>query len=211
MCPFFAIFYEMIRGICMRKCRNFRKRVGFHDRAQSLYEWVEAIYIAFIIFAVVFSFLLRIVNVRGTSMQPNLRSNDKVLLTVLGNFNFKRGDVIVVEHATRNGAPIVKRVIAVAGQTVNIDSAKGTVSINGSVIDEKAYLLQNVHTTLQNANIKFPVTVPAGKLFVLGDNRSVSLDSRSSAVGMIDTKKVIGKAKLILFPFSHFGKIKGET
>ena len=144
-------------------------------------------------------------------MQPNLRSNDKVLLTVLGNFNFKRGDVIVVEHATRNGAPIVKRVIAVAGQTVNIDSAKGTISINGSVIDEKAYLLQNVHTTLQNANIKFPVTVPAGKLFVLGDNRSVSLDSRSSAVGMIDTKKVIGKAKLILFPFSHFGKIKGET
>ena len=212
MCPFFAIYiYESGREINpMQMRRNKRYQIGVSDWVRPCYEWMDALIIAVIVLVLTLSFFLRIVNVSGTSMQPNLNTNDKVLLTSIA-VQPQYGDVIVAEHSTKSGEPIIKRVIAISGQTVNIDSANGTVLVNGAVLNESGYLSAQVKTTLEDANVKFPVTVPAGKLFVLGDNRAVSLDSRSSEIGLIDMKNVLGKANLVLFPFSHFGKIKGET
>ena len=194
----------------MQMRRNKRYQIGVSDWVRSCYEWMDALIIAVIVMVLSLSFFLRVVNVSGTSMQPNLYAGDKVLLTSI-TVQPQCGDVIVAEHSIKNGNPIIKRVIATPGQTVSIDSANGTVSINGTILNESSYLLAQVKTTLEDANVKFPVTVPAGKLFVLGDNRPVSLDSRSSEIGLIDMKNVLGKARLVLFPFSHFGKIKGET
>lgn len=194
----------------MQKCRENRYQIGVSDRVSSCYEWMEALIAAVIILVLVFSFVLRVVNVSGTSMQPNLNPGDKVLLAEFV-VQLQQGDIIVAGSSGRDGVPVIKRVIATQGQVVNINSVTGVVSVNGALLDESVYLPKNVKTTLEDANVKFPVTVPTGKLFVLGDNRTVSLDSRNSKIGLIDTKNVLGKASLVLFPFSHFGKIKGEA
>ncbi|QKN23980.1 signal peptidase I [Caproicibacterium lactatifermentans] len=176
-----------------------------HSKVQSCYEWADALFIAVVILVLAFSFCLRIVSVSGPSMQPNLFSSDKVLLTYFGT-SLQCGDVIVIEH-TNSREPIIKRVVATGGQTVDIHA--GIVSVNGQALDESAYLVKGIKTEQEGTNVHYPLTVPEGKIFVLGDNRSISLDSRSSEIGLIDQKDILGKAQLVLFPFSHFGKIKG--
>ena len=101
--------------------------------------------------------------------------------------------------------PIIKRVIALENQTVDIDFETGTVYVDGQALDESAYIENGI--TTQPSDYTYPLTVPPGHLFVLGDNRAVSNDSRSSAVGMIDERYVLGKAEFVVFPFSRFGKI----
>ena len=194
----------------MRKHREEWYCIGASDRVRSLYEWVDALMTAVIVLTLALSFFLRVVRVSGTSMQPSLYPGDVVLLTDFAE-QPQIGDVIVARRAIAGEPPIIKRVIAVSGQTVNINAANGTVSVNGRVLQERAYLAAGVKTTLQNASVQFPLTVPSGKLFVLGDNRTVSMDSRSSEIGFLDTQEVLGTARVLLLPFSHFGKIKGEA
>ncbi|HEX3038433.1 MAG TPA: signal peptidase I [Oscillospiraceae bacterium] len=173
------------------------------------FEWVESIVTALIIVVVIFTFLFRIVTVSGSSMEPNLYDSYRLILT---NFNYqpKQGDVVVISHTVGLSEPIIKRVIALPGQTVNIDNATGRVSVDGKILDESAFIqngITHVQGTSGNPVLKFPQKVPAGHIFVLGDNRLVSEDSRYTAVGMVDEKTIIGKAELILFPFNHIGKI----
>ena len=117
---------------------------------------------------------------------------------------YERGDVIIISHATRMDESIIKRVIAVGGDTVDIDFYKGTVSVNGQVLDEP-YV--NTPTNL-SYDMTFPVTVPDGKLFVLGDNRNDSLDSRSTDIGFINENKVLGKVVFRFYPFDKIEIIK---
>ena len=117
---------------------------------------------------------------------------------------YERGDVIIISHATRMDESIIKRVIAVGGDTVDIDFYKGTVSVNGQVLDEP-YV--NTPTNL-SYDMTFPVTVPEGKLFVLGDNRNDSLDSRSTDIGFINENKVLGKVVFRFYPFDKIEIIK---
>jgi len=174
------------------------------------FEWVESIVTALIIVVVVFTFLFRIVTVSGPSMEPNLYDTYRLILT---NFNYqpKQGDIVVISHTVGLPEPIIKRVIALPGQTVGIDNTTGRVSVDGKVLDESAYIQNGItqipQDTSSNSVLKFPQKVPVGHVFVLGDNRSISEDSRYTAVGMVDEKSIIGKAELILFPFSHIGKI----
>ena len=168
------------------------------------YEWLEALISSLIVVVLLFTLLFRIVNVSGPSMLPTLQSNDRVLLTSYF-YQPKQGDVVVITHTAKLQEPIIKRVIALENQTVDIDFETGTVYVDGQALDENAYIENGI--TTQPSDYTYPLTVPPGHLFVLGDNRAVSNDSRSSAVGMIDERYVLGKAEFVVFPFSRFGKI----
>lgn len=175
------------------------------------FEWVESIVTALILVVVVFTFLFRIVTVSGPSMQPNLYDSYRLILSNL-NYHPKQGDIVVLSHTVGLSEPIIKRVIALPGQTVDIDNKTGRVVVDGKVLDESTYIQNGITQVAQdtpgNPVLKFPQKVPDGHVFVLGDNRTISEDSRYEKVGMVDQKFIIGKAELILFPFSHVGKLK---
>ena len=176
-----------------------------NDSVKNFYDWLEALITALIIVSFLFSFVFRVINVSGPSMLPNFHSGDRVLLES-GFYNPKQGDVVVITHTRRLSEPIIKRVIATGGQTVDIDFKKGVVSVDGKQLDESIYIENGI--TTQPSDYKFPVTVPKGCIFVLGDNREVSDDSRSKDVGMVDKRYVLGKAKFIIFPTTRFGAVK---
>ena len=145
-----------------------------------------------------FSLCFRVVIVSGPSMKDTLHHGD--LLIVLGDLFYnvpEIGDVVVVSKSTfDNGKPIIKRVIAQEGQTVDIDFDSGIVFVDGRALSEPYCLTP---TNLYEG-VDFPITVPDGCVFVMGDNRNESKDSRSSDIGMVDTREIIGRAVFLLFP-----------
>lgn len=170
--------------------------------AANCFEWLEALIMALIFVLVFFVFVFRVHTIVGDSMKPNYQNGYKVVVSCLENRPVP-GDVVVVDGGgTRLNERIVKRVIATAGQTVNIDFDRGVVSVDGKELDESAYIENGI--TKDRYDISFPQKVPEGHVFVLGDNRVVSDDSRSSDVGMIDERYIVGKVRAILFPFSEF-------
>ena len=127
-----------------------------------------------------------------------------VLLQSVG-YEPKQGDVVVLTKAFRDvDGPIVKRVIAVGGQTVDIDYDAGTVAVDGQVLDEPYIHEAMLCPTYENQT---HIEVPEGSIFVIGDNRNHSSDSRDVTLGTVDTRYLLGKAEFICFPFSDFGRI----
>ena len=163
---------------------------------------------AVVLIAVVFTFCFRVIMVSGTSMSPNYNNGDRLL--VANSFSApKQGDVVVVVGVLKE--PIIKRVIATGGQTVDFDYKAKAVLVDGQPVDETAFGLENGITEYPYASfelLEFPQTVPKGHLFVLGDNRSVSEDSRYQVVGMVDSRAVLGRAVFHLFPFDRIGPAK---
>ena len=152
----------------------------------------------------VFVLLFRMVVVSGPSMRTTLLNGDYLLvLSSTLYHNPKQGDVIVAsKDSFKDGEPIVKRVIAKAGQKVDIDFDLGTVYVDGVALDEP-YTLEPTYTP-DGANItlrnNFPMTVDEGCLFVMGDNRNNSKDSRYPDIGLIDEREVLGKVIFLLIP-----------
>lgn len=146
---------------------------------------------------------LRIIVVDGPSMERTLLNGDYMLL--VSNMFYKEpkhGDVVVVsKQAYDNGKPIVKRVIATEGQTVDIDFNEGVVYVDGVAQDEP---YTKTLTTLKEGTA-FPLVVEEGKVFVMGDNRNNSKDSRSTQIGQVDKREVLGKVAFILFPGTGMG------
>ena len=169
-------------------------------RGQNVFEWYEALISAALVLVLVFSLFFRIIQVDGESMVPTLQNGDKLIVWGAG-YEPQRGDVVIVDSY---GKPLVKRVIAKGGDVVNIDYQAGTVSVNGEVLQE-AYIAE---PTYLGYDVTFPYTVPEGTVFVMGDNRNASLDSRSSYVGCIDERDILGKVLLCFLPFSDFGVVK---
>lgn len=168
-------------------------------------EWAEELVFAVVLIAVAFTFLFRIITVTGTSMAPNYNNGDRVLVTGFAG-NVSAGDVVVIVNVLEE--PIIKRVIASEGQTVDFDFAAKSVLVDGQPIDETEFGLQNGITDLPYASfelLEFPQTVPEGCVFVLGDNRPVSEDSRYRVVGMVDKRDILGKAVFHIFPFEKIG------
>ena len=154
-----------------------------------------------------FVMIFRIVVVSGDSMLPTLHEGDYLVVLSSSIYkNPKPGDIVVIsKNAYDNGKPLVKRVIAVGGQTVNIEN--NVLYVDGKVVDEG---------TEPYAEVDFPIVVPEGKLFVLGDNRGNSKDSRSSEIGLVDEREVLGKVLIIALPandtngrrnFKRFGAV----
>lgn len=147
---------------------------------------------------VVLLLFFRVVIVSGTSMNMTLLDGDYLLL--LSNTFYKepkQGDIIVVsKDSFDHGAPIVKRVIATEGQTVNIDFEAGIVYVDGVALEE-AYV--NTPTNVSGGML-FPLVVEDGCVFAMGDNRNISRDSRYPEIGFIDTREILGKAILLMIP-----------
>jgi signal peptidase I len=166
----------------------------------SVYDLVSIVMSAFIIIAVVFTFVFRLVGVSGYSMTNTLQHNDW-LLTV-NKESYERGDIVVITEPNYFDEPLIKRVIAKGGETVNIDFTTGTVYVDGVALKEpytrEDYILPKLD------DIEFPYTVPEGHIFCMGDNRNGSTDSRSNLIGPLDERYVLGKAVIRILPFGDF-------
>ena len=152
---------------------------------------------------VVFLLVFRLIVVSGDSMYSTLVDGDYMLL--LSNVFYREpdhGDIVVVsKQSFDDGAPIVKRVIAKEGQIVDIDFGQGIVYVDGLPLTE-AYI--STPTTVYEG-VSFPVIVEEGCVFVLGDNRAVSKDSRSPEIGFVDKREILGKALFLLLPGTNHG------
>jgi signal peptidase I len=160
-----------------------------------MYDWVQCIVSTVLCTILFFAFIGRQIGVDGSSMSPTLKHLDRVAITNVF-FTPKNGDIIIIKTDTFGEIPIVKRVIAVGGQTVDIHFDTHEVIVDG-VVQYEPYISEPTERSL---NFVGPVTVPENFLFVMGDNRNESLDSRSSLVGMVDTRNVLGKVLIIILP-----------
>lgn len=164
--------------------------------------WICVIFaVCYAIYFVSCKFFVSTVEITGNSMKQTIFDGDKV---VLNNQDYepKQGDIVVIaENGTQLDTAIIKRVIAVAGQTVDIDFKTGTVYVDGVALDESEYTKNG--STTKDEGMQFPQMVPDNCVFVLGDNRNVSEDSRNPKVGMVDKHFILGKVTMVIYPLHH--------
>ena len=171
-----------------------------------LFDWLCSIFSAILCFVIIFALLARVITVDGESMVPTLQDQQRLIVSDLF-YTPQYGDIVILyadklynySNSTA-GKPIVKRVIGLPGDKIKIDFVKGIVYRNGEALDEP------YTNTLTNLPENFPnnqeVTIEDGKVFVLGDNRNASKDSRSNEIGQVDMRYIMGKAYLRIWPFS---------
>lgn len=148
----------------------------------------------------IFTFFIRMSRVEGGSMNPTLVNHDRMmLLSNVWYSNPQRGDIVVARVPEFSSEPIVKRVIAVEGDTVNIDFISGVVFVNGQALEE-TYILSPTHNDFGAEGISYPLTVKKGHVFLMGDNRNDSYDSRYSGIGQVDKRNILGKVFFITSP-----------
>lgn len=167
------------------------------------FEWYDSLVFCATLIIIIFLFFFRTVTVDGSSMIPTLTHQDRLVIRSIG-YSPHRKDIIVIDGYSNYGVPLVKRIVALAGDNVDIRFETGEVFINGEVLDEP-YIFAK---TKDRFDVTFPLTVESGKVFVLGDNRPGSLDSRNSIVGQVDVRDILGVAFFRMLPFSSFGFIK---
>lgn len=182
-----------------------------------IYDWIEVFVSALAIVVIMLSFVLRIATVKGHSMERTLSDSQVVVMSNMF-YTPAQGDIIVIQQ---NGGyfetPIVKRVIATGGQTLSIDFEKWEVKVDGNVIDESSYVyFRNTSMDVEEYYSVYDayldtngvMTVPEGYLFVMGDNRNESSDSRSIYVGFVRESEVLGKVIFRMFPINKIGAVK---
>lgn len=176
---------------------------------QNLYYWLQTLVLAVVAIVLLFTFVGRISRVEGDSMYATLHNGDLLLLQSAG-YTPKTGDIVVLNKTTDEsialleGDAIVKRIIATEGQTVFIDYETSTVYVDGQPLDEP-YVRERMEWRFGPYSGQTPFVIPEGSVFVMGDNRNYSTDSRHEMLGTIDTRYILGRAVCILFPFSDIG------
>lgn len=156
----------------------------------SVYDSVSTVAAAFTAVFLILVFIFRIASVNGSSMEPTLHNGDWLVLTDYTE-NFKFGDIVVISPEGDEKYTLIKRVIGVGGDVIDIDFENGIVYRNGEKLEED-YIKEPTRRSFSDGPT-FPLTVPDGYLFVMGDNRNDSLDSRSGSIGLINTNRIIGK------------------
>ena len=171
---------------------------GRGQPGRGLYEWAQALVCSVLAAVVVFAFGIRVVGVSGGSMRETLQNGDLLLVVnspLCGGY--ERGDVVIAAKAAfEYGEPIVKRVIATGGQTVDVDFGAGIVYVDGEALEEP-YIRE---ATYLAEGTEFPLTVPQGCVFLMGDNRNESRDSREPTLGAVGERCLIGRAEFLLLP-----------
>ena len=157
--------------------------------SSELFSWGESLMAVLIFFVVVFTFFVRLIGVDGSSMYPTLQDHSIMLVSDFG-YSPEKGDIVVLrKEGFYNDQPIVKRIIATGGDTIDIDPMTGDVLVNGEVLDEP-YIAEKINT-----------------LEKMGDNRNYSTDSRWSQLGMVDERYILGHVLSVVYPFSEFGSV----
>ena len=162
-----------------------------------VYDWARSLAAAVVSVVLLFAFGVRLIGVSGPSMQVTLYTGDR--LVVLGSLlsGFEAGDVVVVnDYNAELSETIVKRIIAVGGQTVDIDFASGVVYVDGEALEEP-YIKEPTYTT---EGTEFPLTLAEDEVFIMGDNRNHSTDSRSYRLGPVKRGYIQGRAVFLLSP-----------
>ena len=181
--------------------KQTKKKTSLKDE---VFDWMLEIVTAVVVLLLVFTFAFRTVDVYGTSMLPTLQHGEKLLLNRF-LYTPEYGDIVVITKPCDGDEPLIKRVIATENQEVDIDFEKGIVYVDGVALEE------NYTNTLTNRipinSITFPCVVPEGHVFVLGDNRNNSKDSRDASVGMVDERYILGEVIFRITPFERMGKI----
>ena len=175
-----------------------REKASPAERARmEAYDWIQSLMAALIFCVVLFSFFIRLLDVSGPSMNPTLFEGDKMLVSDLF-YHPKAGDVVIFK--TDNYDPekaLVKRVIATEGQEIKIDFVKGIIYVDDVPVEDE---FDPIHNKL---DFNGPQTVPEGCVFVLGDNRNASRDSRYKLIGMVDERMILGKVYAVVYPFNE--------
>lgn len=172
-------------------------------KSSAWFEFMDIFISVILIITVINIFFFRVVKVDGESMLDTLHDEDRV---VLKNFLYtpKNGDIVVVAPTEKLKSPIIKRVIATEGQSLKFNFKAGNkdadVYVNGNLLNESY-----IYSPTNKGNFYIPEIIPQGYVFVMGDNRSNSKDSRDNDVGLVDVKNILGKAEYIFMPFSRFG------
>ncbi|MBE6915380.1 MAG: signal peptidase I [Ruminococcaceae bacterium] len=167
-----------------------------------LYDWVQSIAVILSVVILLFTFFFRIIGVEGDSMNPTLKDNDWLVISNLF-YEPEYGDIVVLTKNSFMSQPIVKRVIATEGQVIDIDFTTGTVTVDGKVLDEP-YIAD---FTKRQLGMEFPQLVPNDCVFVLGDNRNHSSDSRDPALGMVHKQYILGRLIFRIFPLNKIGAV----
>lgn len=176
----------------------------------SVFEWLDVVVASVVVVVILFTFVFRMVRIDGDSMRNTLFNGERVIITDMF-YTPKRGDIVVISRNTENSSvvgsykePIIKRVIATEGDLVDIDFNRGIVYVNNEALTED-YIKE---PTYIRGDVEFPLVVKENCVFVLGDNRNDSKDSRSSEIGdngQVDVKYILGHAVLRVFPLNKFG------
>ena len=170
-----------------------------------LYDWVQSIVFAIIACVLLFMFVARVVTVDGGSMNPTLLHGDRLIVSNLSK-NYEYGDVVVFIAPEFMDEPLIKRVIATEKQLVEINFDKGIVKVDQQELYEP-YIME---LTTDAQDYDGPFEVPEGCVFVMGDNRNHSTDSRTEEIGCVDTRYILGKAYFVMFPLKSFGAVQTE-
>jgi len=177
-----------------REIARFDRKDSYRRLAANI---LTILSMAVAVIIVVTNMWIAVLQIDGTSMNPLLQMNE--IVVAMRDSNPSENDIIAFYH---DNTLHIKRVIALAGDTVNID-AEGHVSVNGKLLDEP-YVTQ---PSLGPCDIALPFTVPSGTVFVMGDNRPVSKDSRESGFGVVGKNQIIGIVKFNVWPLTHFGSV----
>ena len=171
----------------MEQAQTEEKKKAEGRFSSELFSWGESLMVVLIFFVVVFTFFVRLIGVDGTSMYPTLQDHSIMLVSNLG-YTPEKGDIVILrKEGFWHDQPIVKRVIATGGQTVDIDFDAGVVYVDGEALEE-SYVFEPTYRSFREVGdgLDYPVTVPEGSVFVLGDNRNHSADSRYAKLGCVD-------------------------